>query len=182
MTNGMMRDRTYPGKARCIAFAAVMTSMSVLLSRYFSIRIPAGDVESFRFGMGGLPLIATGVALGPVYGAFSGASADLLGMALFPQGPYFPHYSPASRPNRIFLTKKPPCVIFLSEIYCFWRYFCKKLKFGGSRQKITSLRAKKTYFHSNLHLWLKRIRMTMWHLDALSNDQKFIQFSFRVFS
>lgn len=80
-------------RARAIVFTALMAAMSLILSRFFSLKIPMGGMEALRFGMGGLPLIASGLILGPVHGALTGACADILGMALFPGGPYLPQFT-----------------------------------------------------------------------------------------
>lgn len=82
-----------PDRVRKLAFAAVMASISVIMSRFLALHIPMAGMETLRFGMGGLPLILTGLALGPVHGAAAGAVADLIGMAVFPHGPYFPHFT-----------------------------------------------------------------------------------------
>jgi ECF transporter S component (folate family) len=43
--------------------------------------------------VGGLPIIASGFLCGPVFGSLTGAAADILGMLIFPHGPYFPVFT-----------------------------------------------------------------------------------------
>lgn len=80
-------------RARALVFSALMAAISVILSRFLSLRIPVMGTDALRFGMGGLPIIASGLILGPLQGAMTGACADLLGMALFPCGPYMPQFT-----------------------------------------------------------------------------------------
>lgn len=80
-------------RVKRLAFSAVMASISVIMSRFLALHIPMAGMETMRFGMGGLPLILTGLAMGTRYGAATGAVADLIGMAVFPHGPYFPHFT-----------------------------------------------------------------------------------------
>lgn len=76
-----------------IVFSAYMIALAVLFSRFLSIKIPIAGMEALRFGIGGLPIIAAGLFSGVFYGAATGALADILGMMLFPSGPYFPVFT-----------------------------------------------------------------------------------------
>ncbi|MEN3202917.1 MAG: folate family ECF transporter S component [Atribacterota bacterium] len=83
-----MRERT-----REIAFVGILIAMSVVLTRFASIRIAIGGIEGVRIGFGTFPIILSGILFGPVLGALTGALADIIGFALSPMGPYFPHFT-----------------------------------------------------------------------------------------
>jgi ECF transporter S component (folate family) len=67
--------------------------MSVVLTRFASLRIAVAGVEGIRIGLGGLPNLLAGVVLGPAYGALSGAASDIIGFMLSPMGGYMPHFT-----------------------------------------------------------------------------------------
>lgn len=83
-----MRERT-----REIAFIGILVAMSVVLTRFASIRITIGGIEGIRIGFGTFPIILAGLLFGPLLGALTGALADVIGFALSPMGPYFPHFT-----------------------------------------------------------------------------------------
>lgn len=62
----------------------MLLAMQVLLS---FISIPIGDMLRVSFGY--IALATTGMLLGPVTAAASGALADILGFLIKPTGPYF---------------------------------------------------------------------------------------------
>lgn len=78
---------------RPIVVTALMSALSVILTRFASVRVTIGAVEGIRLGVGALPNILAGVVLGPLYGAFSGAVADIVGFFLSPLGGYMPHFT-----------------------------------------------------------------------------------------
>ncbi|MGE5578664.1 MAG: folate family ECF transporter S component [Bacillota bacterium] len=78
---------------RSLVIAALMSALSVILTRFGSIRISIGAVEGIRLGIGALPYILTGIVLGPIYGALAGGIADLVGFFLSPIGGYMPHFT-----------------------------------------------------------------------------------------
>lgn len=81
------------GRTKMVAFTALMAGSSVLLTRFFSLRISIAGVEGIRIGFGSMPNIIAGIVLGPWYGAFSGAVADVVGFMLSPMGGYMPHFT-----------------------------------------------------------------------------------------
>lgn len=80
-------------KVRDITFTGILIAMSIILSRFASMRITIGGVEGIRIGFGMLPVILSGLLFGPVLGALTGALADIIGFVLSPMGPYFPHFT-----------------------------------------------------------------------------------------
>lgn len=83
-----MHERT-----REIAFVGILIAMGVVLTRFASLRISIGGVEGVRIGFGTFPTILSGLLFGPLLGALTGAFADIIGFALSPMGPYFPHFT-----------------------------------------------------------------------------------------
>jgi len=70
-----------------------MAALSVVLTRFASVRIAVAGIEGIRLGLGTLPNILAGIVLGPAYGALSGAAADIVGFMLSPMGGYMPHFT-----------------------------------------------------------------------------------------
>ena len=66
-------------RTRRVAFTALFTAVSVVLTRFVSIRIAVAGVEGIRIGIGSLPIIMAGTFLGPVYGAIR-SWADVVGI------------------------------------------------------------------------------------------------------
>lgn len=64
--------------SRSLAYAGVLIAMNVLLTRFVSI--PVGQV--LRFTAGAVPVILSGLMLGPLTGALTGAVGDLIGCAV----------------------------------------------------------------------------------------------------
>lgn len=58
--------------------ASMLTGLSIVLSRYFGIFI----TPTMKFSFGSLPLIISGMMLGPFLGALSGLTADLIGVMI----------------------------------------------------------------------------------------------------
>lgn len=58
--------------------AGVLTALSVILTRLFSVQL----TETMRIGIGPLPILMVGIAFGPLLGAISGLSADLIGFMI----------------------------------------------------------------------------------------------------
>ncbi|MGQ9622327.1 MAG: folate family ECF transporter S component [Candidatus Caldatribacteriaceae bacterium] len=81
------------GKSQKIALAGMLIAMSVVLTRFASIRLTVGSVEGVRIGFGTFPIILGGLIFGPLWGGIVGALADVIGFSLSPVGPYFPHFT-----------------------------------------------------------------------------------------
>jgi riboflavin transporter len=89
---------------------AFLIAISVLLGRVFDLRLPVTGVETLRLGLGALPIMLAGLSFGPGYGALAGGVADVIGIWIFPQGPFFPHFTLTSILNGLLppLLVKPP--------------------------------------------------------------------------
>lgn len=73
--------------------SALMIALSVVLTRFASVRVAIGGVEGVRLGLGALPNVLAGIVFGPLYGAAAGGIADVLGFMLSPMGGYMPHFT-----------------------------------------------------------------------------------------
>ncbi|MGV8984369.1 folate family ECF transporter S component [Clostridium sp.] len=73
---------------RTFIFMGLMISMQIVLTRFFSIQTPI-----VRIGFGFIPVVLSSIMFGPVLGGITAAFSDIIGMALFPQGVYFPGFT-----------------------------------------------------------------------------------------
>lgn len=93
-------------KSKKIILSAMLLSILLVLSRFFSIK-SAFLVISFSF----IPMMLAGIYLGPKYAAIICGLGDLIGALLFPFGAYFPGFTISAAMMGfvygIFLHKKP---------------------------------------------------------------------------
>ncbi|MBA1334228.1 MAG: Substrate-specific component FolT of folate ECF transporter [Firmicutes bacterium] len=76
-----------------LVFMALLTSISIILTRVASLRISFAGVEGIRIGLGDLPIIMSGMMLGPLSGGLVGAVSDIIGYFINPMGAYMPHFT-----------------------------------------------------------------------------------------
>jgi len=67
---------------------AFLITMEIVLTRFCSINTPI-----VRIGFGFLPVAICGIMFGPIWAGVCYAAGDLLGMLIFPTGPYFPGFT-----------------------------------------------------------------------------------------
>ncbi len=72
---------------------SMLIALSVVLTRYLSIRIPFFGVEGVRIGVGALPIFLAGFMYDPVDGFVVGALADVAGFLVSPIGAYMPQFT-----------------------------------------------------------------------------------------
>lgn len=75
-------------KSKKIILSAMLLSILIVLSRFFSIK-SSFLVISFSF----IPMMLAGIYLGPKYSTIIAALGDLIGAILFPFGAYFPGFT-----------------------------------------------------------------------------------------
>jgi len=74
---------------RVIVFMGLFIALEIVLTRFLSIQTPI-----VRIGFGFLPIALSGIMFGPMVGGVTAVLADLIRMAVFPNGfPYFPGYT-----------------------------------------------------------------------------------------
>lgn len=77
--------------------AGFLVAISIVLTRFLAIMVPvAGLPSSLRLSFGEVPLMVSGLLFGPLVGGISGLAADLIGVVVLPQGPYFPGFTISS--------------------------------------------------------------------------------------
>lgn len=76
-----------------LVFMALLTSISIILTRITSLRISFAGVEGIRIGLGDLPIIISGIIFGPASGGLVGAVSDIIGYFINPMGAYMPHFT-----------------------------------------------------------------------------------------
>lgn len=73
---------------RKLVILAFFVALFVVLERFLSI-----NMWNMRIGFAFVALALAGMLYGPVAGGLVGAVGDILGMLLFPSGPYFPGFT-----------------------------------------------------------------------------------------
>lgn len=69
--------------------AAMLTALSIILSRIFGIQL----TQDIKISFGTLPLMLSGILFGPLLGALSGLAADLIGIMINLGGAYHPGFT-----------------------------------------------------------------------------------------
>jgi len=84
-------------RIRKMAYTGLFIAISVILTRFFAGNIYLLGIFALRLSFGEVPIMLSGILLGPVYGAICGALSDIIGYAINPVGgPYFPGFTLAS--------------------------------------------------------------------------------------
>ncbi len=79
-----------------LVYVSLLIALSIVFTRFLSLRIALGGVEGIRIGLGGLPIVFAGIAFGPLAGGIVGALSDLIGFFISPMGAYMPHFTATS--------------------------------------------------------------------------------------
>ncbi|NLB24872.1 MAG: folate family ECF transporter S component [Clostridiales bacterium] len=72
-----------------LVVVSFMIAIEVVLTRLVAIFVPT----SIRISLGFLPVSMTAIMFGPWWAGISYALGDIIGMLLFPMGPYFPGFT-----------------------------------------------------------------------------------------
>jgi ECF transporter S component (folate family) len=67
---------------------AFFIALEIILTRFLSIHTPI-----VRIGFGFLPVAMVGILYGPLWASLAYAIGDILGVLIFPSGPYFPGFT-----------------------------------------------------------------------------------------
>ena len=76
-----------------IVMAGLFIAMSLVLKVIFEVYIPLGGIPALRINFASIPLILSGMVLGPATGFMTGVSADLINFMVKPGGPFFPGFT-----------------------------------------------------------------------------------------
>ena len=82
-----------------ITETALLIALSVILTRFLSLKLSFYGIDGVRLGFGALPIMLAGLRYGPLEGAKVGALADIVGYFLSPGGVYMPHFTLTSALN-----------------------------------------------------------------------------------
>lgn len=93
-------------KTRTIVFMGLLAAMSIILTRLFGFMIG----PTIRVSFGDVPIILSGILFGPIAGAITGITADLVGMMLRAHGGFFIGFTISAA-----LTGFIPGLFFLKE-------------------------------------------------------------------
>ena len=75
-------------KVSTIPIIAFLIALEIIFTRFISINTPI-----VRIGFAFVPVSLCGIMYGPLWSGAAYAVGDLLGMAIFPTGPYFPGFT-----------------------------------------------------------------------------------------
>ncbi len=92
-SNALTRSTT---RTRLVVNCGLMIAISVVLKLVFEMYIPLGGFPSLRLNLTALPLMLSGILLGPVAGFIVGFISDLLCFIIKPGGPFFIGFTFAS--------------------------------------------------------------------------------------
>ncbi|MEL7649601.1 MAG: folate family ECF transporter S component [Sedimentibacter sp.] len=79
-----------------IVRSGLFIAMSLVLKVVFEIYVPLAGIPALRINFASVPLILSGIVLGPAAGLLSGAAADIINFIVKPGGPFFPGFTLAS--------------------------------------------------------------------------------------
>lgn len=79
--------------ALAVVRAGLLIAMSLVLKVMFEVYIPLGGIPALRINFTSVPIMISGIILGPVVGFLSGVASDLINFMVKPNGPYFPGFT-----------------------------------------------------------------------------------------
>ncbi|MBP1924502.1 ECF transporter S component (folate family) [Sedimentibacter acidaminivorans] len=79
--------------ALAVVRAGLFIAMSLVLKVVFEIYIPLGGIPALRINFAQIPIMLSGILLGPTIGFCSGAIADIINFMIKPGGPFFPGFT-----------------------------------------------------------------------------------------
>ncbi len=111
-------------KTRNLISASLLAALAIVLTRFFGVNLGV-----IRVSLGTIPIMLSGIVLGPLYGFATGAVADLVGFLINPMGgAYFPGFTLTTAlagflPGFLLRKKKPSLInlifaIGVTEILC----------------------------------------------------------------
>ncbi len=116
-----MKSNAFVGsttRTRVIVNCGLFIALSVVLKILFEVYIPLGGFPTLRLNLTSIPIMLSGIALGPVAGLAVGSISDILCFIIRPSGPYFIGFTISSAltgfiPGLLFLVLKKKDVKFL---------------------------------------------------------------------
>lgn len=92
---GNMRGNIHSQKLTSLTIvrAGLFIAMSLVLKTMFEFYINLAGIPALRIGFSSIPLMLSGIVLGPSIGFITGAAADIINFLAKPSGPYFPGFT-----------------------------------------------------------------------------------------
>jgi ECF transporter S component (folate family) len=88
----IFRERSFfmqnDSQLKKLIIISLFIALEIILTRFCSINTPI-----MRIGFGFLPVAMLGIMYGPVWAGIAYLLGDVLGMMIFPSGPYFPGFT-----------------------------------------------------------------------------------------
>jgi len=81
---------------KALVGASLLTAISIVLTRVFSIMVPLAGLPALRIEFGPVPIMITGILYGPFWGGLAGIIADLIGVMINPMGAFHPGFTLSS--------------------------------------------------------------------------------------
>jgi len=85
-----------PTKTRIVVNCGLLIAVSIVLKILFEVYIPLGGFPSLRLNITALPIMLSGILLGPIAGFAVGFISDLMCFIIKPGGPFFIGFTLAS--------------------------------------------------------------------------------------
>ena len=76
-----------------IMLLALFAAISIIFTRFLSFYLPIVAVNTVRISLGNIPIVLSGLLLGPFAGAATGIVADVVGTTVFSPFGYFPGFT-----------------------------------------------------------------------------------------
>lgn len=87
-----MKSNAFVGsttRTRIVVNCGLFIALSVVLKILFEVYIPLGGFPTLRLNLTAIPIMLSGIVLGPVAGLAVGFISDILSFIIRPAGPYF---------------------------------------------------------------------------------------------
>lgn len=89
----MRSNSTQSFSSLTIVRAGLFIAMSLALKIIFEIYIPIAGIPALRINFASIPIMLSGIILGPFVGLITGALADIINFIIKPGGPFFPGFT-----------------------------------------------------------------------------------------
>lgn len=94
-------------KTRNLVILSLFTTISIILTRFFSVMLPIAGIAGIRLSFGDIPILLSGILFGPLAGALVGITADIIGAVFLSTFGYFPGFTVSAALTGVI----PPLVI-----------------------------------------------------------------------
>lgn len=133
-----MRSNAVPTKritTKKVVYCGFFIAISIVLKLLFEIYVPIGGFPSLRLNLNSVPIILSGIAMGPGYGFVVGVLSDLICYVVKPNGPLFLGFTLSSGltgliPGLLYIVLKKDNSKFLNWFNLIFAIICFGYLFG----------------------------------------------------